>query len=108
MLLIPLQATPSQAFQSTINGQSCNLAVYVKTDPNGNQKTYVDLQLNNVSLLSCKLAQNRTFLVRYAYLGFLGDLAFVDMQGQLDPAWQGLGTRYQLVYFEPADYVEPL
>lgn len=104
MLLVPLQPIASQAFQITLAGQACNIAVYVKTDPSGNQYTYLDLQLNNVSIRSCQLCQNRTRLVRFAYLGFVGDLVFVDMQGQEDPQWSGLGQRWQLVYLAPGEY----
>lgn len=103
MLLIPLQPVASQAFQITLAGQSCDIAVYTKTDPDGGQKIYLDLQRNDTTLLTCELCQNRTLLVRYAYLGFAGDLAFVDMQGNDDPRWESLGTRWQLVYLEPAD-----
>lgn len=104
MQLIPLQPIASQAFQITLAGQACNIAVYAKTDPDSEQNVYLDLQSNNVSLLSCKICQNRTLLVRYAYLGFIGDLAFVDMQGNSDPQWSELGSRWQLVYLSPGDY----
>jgi len=42
-------------------------------------------------------------LVNDVYLGFSGDLEFVDTQGTDDPTFDGLGTRYQLVYLEPSD-----
>lgn len=42
-------------------------------------------------------------IVRSAYLGFIGDLAFIDTQGTSDPIYAGLGTRFQLVYLFPVD-----
>ena len=44
------------------------------------------------------LCLNLVGLVRSAYLGFIGQLAFFDTQGTSDPDYSGLGTRYQLVY----------
>lgn len=108
MLIIPLQAVPSQVVQVTLGGQACTLAVYTKTTPAGDERVYVDLMLENAVILSCKICQNRSLLVRYNYLGFVGDLAFVDMQGDSDPDHLHLGSRFQLVYLAPGDYVEPL
>lgn len=108
MLIIPLQPVPSQVVQTTLNGQACTLSVYTKTTPAGTQYIYMDMELDNTLILSCKICQNRSLLVRYSYLGFTGDLAFVDMQGDSDPQYQQLGSRYQLVYLAPGDYAEPL
>lgn len=108
MLIIPLQAVPSQVVQATLNGQACTLAIYTKTTPAGSQYIYMDLQLDGETILSCKICQNRSLLVRYQYLGFVGDLAFVDMQGDSDPVYQSLGSRYVLVYLAPGDYEAPL
>lgn len=46
------------------------------------------------------LCRNRVYLVREAYLGFRGDLAFVDTAGNDDPQYAGLGTRWPLLYLE--------
>lgn len=107
MQLVPIQPLASQAFQITLAGQACSLALYAKTDPDGAQKLYMDMQLNSVSILSGKICQNRNLLVRYSYLGFIGDLAVVDTQGSNDPQWNGLGARWQLVYLSPGDYEVP-
>jgi hypothetical protein len=54
-------------------------------------------------ILSGVLCENVNRLVRNSYFGFLGDLAFLDNQGTSDPFYTGLGTRYSLIYLEPAD-----
>jgi hypothetical protein len=46
------------------------------------------------------LCRNLVYLVREAYLGFAGDLAFVDTAGSDDPQYTGLGSRWQLLYVE--------
>lgn len=98
MIFIPLQPIPNQSLTVTLNGQSTLLAVYQK-----GSFIYVDITTNGIAVRQCRMAHDRALLVRYAYLGFLGDLAFIDMQGKTDPFYTGLGSRYQLVYLSPAD-----
>ena len=42
---------------------------------------------------------NNVGLVRESYLGFIGQLVFVDIQGTDDPYYTGLGLRYLLTYW---------
>ncbi|HFX7230513.1 TPA: hypothetical protein ACIFST_000048 [Citrobacter farmeri] len=44
-------------------------------------------------------------MVRYKYLGFSGDLVFLDNAGQLDPSYEGLGGRFVLYYIEESELV---
>jgi hypothetical protein len=46
------------------------------------------------------LCRDLVYLVREAYLGFTGDLTFIDAEGADDPQYSGLGSRWQLVYIE--------
>ncbi|MGV1221569.1 phage baseplate plug family protein [Klebsiella pneumoniae] len=41
---------------------------------------------------------NCVYLVRYKYLGFSGDLVFVDSKGTADPYYDEIGTRFKLYY----------
>lgn len=107
MKVIPLQAIESQQFTIGLNGQNCNLNVYQKTTG-----LYLDLFLDNqpvsttVRCLNCaRLLEDRQ------YIGFVGDLMFVDTQSQTgilqgtDPTYLGLGSQYELWYLEAADIV---
>ena len=49
------------------------------------------------------LCLNQEPLLQESYLGFSGDLVWVDTMGTDDPIYTGLGTRFQLAYLEPAD-----
>lgn len=100
MQTIPLQATPSQRVAVTLNKQACTILVYQKSSG-----MFLDLEVDGKPLLTGVICQNRNRLVRARYLGFLGDLAFVDTQGTTDPVYTGLGVggRYALVYYEPID-----
>lgn len=60
---------------------------------------YMDLNVNGTQLFQCQPCFGQ-FLVRPDdYLGFDGAFMFVDTQGWTDPTWEGLGTRYLLLYF---------
>lgn len=98
MNLIPLQAIPAQSFQIAIYGQQVQMSIYQK-----GSDLYADITSNDVPVRQCRKVLNGVRLVRYAYLGFVGDLAVYDTRGNDDPAWGELGSRYQLVYLSPAD-----
>jgi hypothetical protein len=98
MQIIPVQAIAAQNFSVTLNGQDCLINIYQKSTG-----MYFDLTLNGTLIVSTFICLDRVFLVRYPYLGFIGNLSFVDTQGTNDPQYQGLGTRYIFVYFLPSD-----
>lgn len=93
MLQIPLQPVPSQQLQVVLGGQNCQIAVYLK-----GQHLYVDVNSNGVDISIAVIARDVIPLVPTAYLGFVGNLIFTDTQGSSDPTFDGLGSRYQLVY----------
>lgn len=98
MQIIPTIAVPAQNFNVTVGDQNCRIAVYQKTTG-----IYLDLIVENVPKVQGVLCHDRVLLVRQPYLGFVGDLCFVDTQGSADPAYMGLGTRWILAYLEPSD-----
>lgn len=93
MLTIPLAATPSQRLSVVLAQQNCGLALYQKRTG-----LYLDLYVAGNLIMAGVLCRNLVYLVREAYLGFSGDLAFVDIAGSDDPQYAGLGTRWQLLY----------
>lgn len=98
MLIVPLAAKPSQTLSILLAGQNCQIAVYQKTTG-----LYLDLSMNNAAVKTGIVCRDRVKLIRHAYLGFTGDLAFFDTQGTSDPSYDGLGARYDLVYLEASD-----
>lgn len=99
MIVIPLQPIPAQTFNVTLNGQACTISLYQKGD-----YFFMDLSVNGGVIRQCRMVLNRVWFVRYAYLGFVGDLVMFDTQGTNEsPTYYGLGTRYQLYYLTPAE-----
>lgn len=98
MKIIPLIAAPSQSFITVLAGQTCEFTISQKSTG-----LYMDLTVNRTPILSGIICRDRNKMVRYPYLGFIGDLAFMDTAGLDDPEYTGLGDRYQLMYLEASD-----
>lgn len=101
MQIVPLQPIPNQTLTVNLDGQITQINVYQR-----GANVFIDVLVNNVGIIYGVVAQNLNRVVRSLYLGFQGDLAFIDNQGSTDPVYTGLGTRYSLAYIE-ADELLP-
>ncbi|HHS9880596.1 TPA: phage baseplate plug family protein [Klebsiella aerogenes] len=95
---ISLQARTSQIFTVDLNGQNCQIRIIQRSTG-----VYLDLYVNNAPIVQGVICLNALKLIRYSYLGFSGDLVFVDTQGDADPAYDELGSRFKLYYLSPED-----
>lgn len=102
MQIVPLQPVPNQALTISLGGQQCQLNVYQK-GPN----LYLDLLVNNALIIGGVICENLNRIVRSVYLGFSGDLAFIDNLGSNDPVYTGLGpttgARFNLAYLSASE-----
>ena len=98
MVIVPLQAAPNQNVNVSLNGQATTLHVY-QTD----YGLFIDVLVNGAQIIVGVACQNLNRIVRSLYLGFSGDLMFLDNEGNEDPNYAGLGSRWSLVYLTPQD-----
>jgi len=98
VLIVPLNAVPSQTLHIVLSGQNCTLNIYQSF-----WGLFCDVFVNNSPIIQGVLCLNANYIVRSIYLGFTGDLAFYDTQGTSDPTYTGLGSRFQLFHLVPAD-----
>jgi hypothetical protein len=98
MLAIPLQAVPSQIVNVQLAGQDCD--IHVRQLSTG---LFVDLYVNDALIIGGVVALDANLIVRDAYLGFIGDLAFFDTKGASDPVYTGLAGQYALLWIAPGD-----
>lgn len=91
--IIPIQATAAQTLAVTLNNQACQLQLYQKRSG-----FYANLSVNNNLVIGGVLCENMNRLVRSKYLGFQGDLAFMDQAGSSNPNFSQLGSRFALAY----------
>lgn len=111
--LVPLAAEPAQEISVTLSGQACRIRVYARaTDVPLFDETYVsdtalylDLYLNDILTIAGVRCRDRTLIVRDSYFGLPGDLAFYDLYGTDDPAYDALGTRFVLLFWTVAELV---
>jgi len=98
MLIIPTAAVASQTFNVVLGAQSCTINLYQKSG-----LMFCDLLVSAETVMSGVICRDRVRLVRQKYLGFTGDLVFIDQQGASDPIYTGLGTQFCFYYLEPGD-----
>ncbi len=101
MQVVPLQAIPNQTLQVQLNNQACTISVAQYAFG-----LFLSLMIGNTVIISGVLCLDRVKIVRDVYLGFSGDLAFIDTKGTSNPDYTGLGdatARYQLTYFLPSE-----
>ena len=98
MQIIPVQAVPNQTLMAVLANQNTQLNIYQK-----NTGLFMDVLVSNNRIVAGVLCENLNRIVRSLYLGFIGDLAWIDNQGSSDPYYTGLGTRYSLAYLELSD-----
>ena len=99
MLQVPLSPVPAQTLSVVLAGQACTLAVYQRRTG-----LFFDLLFNGIAVCTTVLCQNLAPLLVQQYQGFIGTFAFLDTQGDTPPAYQGLGSRYQLLYIGASDF----
>lgn len=98
MQIIPLRPVPSQTLMATLADQLTQIDIYQKA-----YGLHLDLRVNEVLLLAGAICQDRNLIVRSSYIGFVGDLCFIDTMGTDDPTYEGLGTRFGLAYIEAGE-----
>lgn len=99
MQQIPLQSIQSQIIRCVLGNQNVQLFIYQK--PEG---LFVDVAVQNTTIVSAALALDITPIVCRNYAGFSGNLIFTDTQGNSDPYYTGLADRYALLYLTEDEY----
>jgi hypothetical protein len=90
---IPIIAVAAQSFTIQLGAQNCAISLVQK-----NTGLFFSMTVNGASCVDSVLCLNLVGLIREAYYGFSGQLAFFDTQGTSDPYYTGLGDRYVLLY----------
>jgi len=96
--IIPLQPVPNQTLTVSLSNQTCQIDIIQRMSG-----LYLTLSVNNSIIISNVLCENGNLIVRDAYLGFVGDLAFIDNTATDNPDYLGLGTRFSLAYIPPEE-----
>lgn len=98
MQAVPVKAVPSQTLTVVLSNQNTQVNCYQKQGA-----LYMDVYVNNAPIIVGVQCENANRIVRSTYLGFIGDFIWQDTQGQTDPVYTGLGSRYLLQYLTADD-----
>jgi hypothetical protein len=98
MEVIPTQPVANQTLTVQLNNQNTQLNIR-QTDFG----MFMDVAVNNAPIVTNVICQNLNRIVRDLYLGFSGDLEFLDNKGDSDPYYAGLGSRFSLLYIAPTE-----
>lgn len=101
MLFVPAQSIPYQIFSTDLGGQPVTLRIRSRS-----VGLYMDVLVNDALIVAGVVCQDRNRIVRDAYLGFIGDLVWVDIRGTRDPDWLGIGDRFFLTYLTPDEVTQ--
>ncbi|WP_234115372.1 phage baseplate plug family protein [Enterobacter roggenkampii] len=101
MRTIPLEPQKSQSVSVDLSGQRCVIRLIQRES-----FIYMDLTVNGNPIMQGVPCLYGNKMVRYSYLGFQGDLVFLDNVGQSDPSYDGLGGRFILYYIEESELVQ--
>lgn len=100
MITVSILPEKSQSISVDLAGQQCVIRLIQRPS-----YIYMDLTVNGIPIIQGVPCLYGNKIVRYSYLGFKGDLVFIDNDGQSDPYWEGLGSKYTLYYIEESELV---
>ena len=102
MVEIPLQPIPAQEVQVILGGQNCTFSVYWRFG-----KLYADLLVDSEPVFTGAICQNLQWVNQSSSPVFSGGLIFVDSLGEESPRWDGLGSRWSLLYLDAEEAKDP-
>lgn len=99
MQSIPIHQVPSQSTKVVLGNQNCLISLYQKP-----QGLFVDVNVDGIDVSTGTIARDAVPLISRDYAGFDGNLMFIDSQGNDDPFYSGIGSRFDLIYLAAEEY----
>lgn len=93
---IPIIDEPSQKLTLRLGDQAVDIALTMRL---GN--LYADVRTNGKDVINNRICLNRTPIIKEVFRPFVGELYFEDLQGDENPVYGGLGSRFLLRWIEP-------
>jgi len=93
MLTIPINTLPYQVIKTNVLNQYVVIRLYWK-----NVGLFADVAWDGQDLSLGTIVRNKVPLIKKHYTEFVGNFIIFDTQGQSDPEYTELGSRYVLIY----------
>ncbi len=94
LLEIPIRSIPGQMFLVVLNGQNCYFKILSRRG-----HLFCGLTIDETPVFDGMVCRDRLPLKQSRVQPLIGNVAFFDTEGEEDPRWKGLGTRFRFVYF---------
>lgn len=101
MIELPVKAEPNQRFSVVLNNQDCTIELFQRYD-----RLYLNLFVNDAPVVLGVVCLDRVNLAITSSPLFKGFLYFADTLGDSAPQWEGLGSRYWLIFAREEEMVE--
>ena len=101
MLFLPVKNIPNQRFSAVLDNQNCTLEIFQRFD-----RLYLNLFVDDTAVVLGVICHNNLGITAVDTLAFRGMLYFTDVQGNSDPQYEGLGTRYCLVFVPEGEIIK--
>lgn len=98
MQTIPLQPVPNQVAKVVLGGQNVQIRINLR-----GESLFMDVNSNGEDIVTTVIVRDLGPIICRRYVGFVGNLMFVDTQGTEAPQYTGLGARWQLVYLSESE-----
>lgn len=93
MQIINIASFPAQEFTVVLDGQECTFSLFTRLG-----KMYLDLTVGTIPICAGVICQYATEILQSKSPDFHGTLYFWDSDGVRAPEWEGVGTRFFLLY----------
>lgn len=90
---VPLSALPSQELSLVLGNQDVTVRVLTRGD-----YLYLDVLKESTSVIQGQLIVTGKNLLPSGLSNFVGNFQMIDINGNSDPIYIGLGTQYRLLY----------
>jgi hypothetical protein len=90
---VPLSALPSQELSLVLGNQDVTVRVLTRGD-----YLYLDVLKESTPVIQGQLIVTNQNLLPSGLADFIGNFQVVDINGNSDPVYTGLGTQYRLLY----------
>lgn len=98
MQLINLHNIPAQRFNIVLDGLNCTIKLYQR-----GQRLYMDLETTDKVVFSGAVCLHVAMINQSPDPDFTGSLHFIDIKGRQAPQYDGLNSRWYLVYFSEGE-----
>lgn len=100
MQIIPLSQLPAQTLNVVLADQYCTISLYWRQT-----RLYLDLSVGAFAVCQGAICQDRASVVQSPSRYFNGSLHFYDQEGRRPPQWEGLNTRWVLLFLEEGEEI---